>query len=202
MESDRNQFDESVGRLVYEDLVHLTFLAGRGLSIGELMRRFLKTLRPRIPARGLWLYDPSGLVARSAEDDDPDPPTPDLRWRGMLAEREADDRLVISIHQDVSLICRLAPEAAPGRAADVLALSARILALAWQAEAVAAAGDLKEDYRIALEDFRRRWLSALLERHQGNITACAEASGLSRMAIYDMRKRLGIRDRNPDACGP
>ncbi len=182
--------DESVGRLVYEDLVHLTYLAGRGLTLPRLMDRFLAAMAPRIPAEGLWLYGEQGLIARQVLAGVRDEPPPPLHWRGLVPELRADQRLVASVLPDVVLVCAVG-DGAIGRARDVVGLFSRMLALAWQAETVALSGVFVDSYRAAKDAFRQHWLAALLDRHDHNVSASARASGLSRVSLYALIKRYG-----------
>jgi transcriptional regulator of acetoin/glycerol metabolism len=47
--------------------------------------------------------------------------------------------------------------------------------------------------RRRLEDaFERRFLGALLERHDWNVSAVSRAARLDRMTIYKMLSRLGL----------
>ena len=48
-----------------------------------------------------------------------------------------------------------------------------------------------------VDEFDRRFMSALLERHDGNISAAARATGVDRMSIYKLLQRLGL-DRDDD----
>jgi transcriptional regulator of acetoin/glycerol metabolism len=41
-------------------------------------------------------------------------------------------------------------------------------------------------------EFERRYISALLEVHNGNISAAARAAGIDRMSIHKMLHRLGL----------
>ncbi len=43
-----------------------------------------------------------------------------------------------------------------------------------------------------VDEFDRRYLSALLEAHDNNISAAARAAGIERMSIYKMIRRLGL----------
>jgi len=43
-----------------------------------------------------------------------------------------------------------------------------------------------------VDEFDRRYLQALLEAHDGNISAAARAAGIERMSIYKMIRRLGL----------
>lgn len=187
--------DDSISRVVYEELVQLTFLAGSGLSLPKLMTRFLKAFRPRIPARGLWLFDGSGCLAHDSDGSLTPPPPASLAWCGLGIRSQTDDVLEICIIPEVVLVCL--PLAANQRTRDVLALFARILALAWQAEAVSCAGVFVDDYKTAKTSFKRHWLQALLDRHDGNVAASARSSGLSRTALYELMRLTGIATRTP-----
>ena len=50
----------------------------------------------------------------------------------------------------------------------------------------------KEARRLLETEFERRFLSALLARHDWNISAVARAARLDRMTIYKMLTRLGL----------
>ena len=43
-----------------------------------------------------------------------------------------------------------------------------------------------------VEDFERRYIKALLEAHDGNISAAARATGIDRMSIHKILNRLGL----------
>ena len=187
--------DDSISRIVYEELVQLTFLAGSGLSLPRLMTRFLKAFRPRIPAQGLWLFDASGCLAQDADDGPLPPPPVTLAWQGLGVRARADGLVEIGVLPEVVLVCR--PLTANQRTNDVLALFARMLALAWQAEAVSCAGVFVDDYKTAKTAFKRQWLQALLDRHDGNVTASARASGVSRTALYELMRVTGVTIRDP-----
>ncbi|HWM85196.1 MAG TPA: helix-turn-helix domain-containing protein, partial [Kofleriaceae bacterium] len=50
----------------------------------------------------------------------------------------------------------------------------------------------KEARRLLEVEFERRFLSALLARHDWNISAVARAARLDRMTVYKMLSRLGL----------
>ena len=60
--------------------------------------------------------------------------------------------------------------------------------------------DLAVPFKVAkqhlVDDFDRRYLAALLEAHQGNISAAARTAGVDRMSIYKMMRRLGISEHD------
>ncbi len=178
--------------MVYEELVRLTFLSGRGLTLPKLMERFLRTIRPRIPARGIWLHASAGLVAGDADPGVAAPPAPDLGWRGLRPEHRADGRLIASVLPEVVVDCLVAGTATE-RAGEVVILFARILALAWQAETVACPEFFVDDYKTAKANFQKRWLVDLLARYEGNVSACARVAGLSRVTLYDLMRDHGLR---------
>jgi DNA-binding NtrC family response regulator len=57
--------------------------------------------------------------------------------------------------------------------------------------------DLSIPFRDAkkrvIDEFDRRWVTALLEKYDGNVTLAARAAGLDRMSIYKLLRRLNIR---------
>ena len=56
--------------------------------------------------------------------------------------------------------------------------------------------DIDVPFKVAkqklVDEFDRRYLAALLEAHDGNISAAARAAGIERMSIYKMIRRLGL----------
>jgi len=62
----------------------------------------------------------------------------------------------------------------------------------------AAVIDLSVPFRDAkqrvVDDFDRRYITALLQKHGGNVSAAARAAGLDRMSIYKAIQRLGLGD--------
>jgi len=55
----------------------------------------------------------------------------------------------------------------------------------------------KEAKQKLVDEFDRRYLTALLEAHDNNISAAARAAGIERMSIYKMIRRLGL-DKEAD----
>ena len=51
---------------------------------------------------------------------------------------------------------------------------------------------VQEAKQKLVDEFDRRYLEALLEAHDGNISAAARAAGIERMSIYKMIRRLGL----------
>lgn len=52
---------------------------------------------------------------------------------------------------------------------------------------------LKEARQRLLDDFEQRYLEALLERHDGNVSAAARQAGLSRVSLYALLRKAGLR---------
>jgi DNA-binding NtrC family response regulator len=51
----------------------------------------------------------------------------------------------------------------------------------------------KEAKQQLVEDFERRYVTELLEKHGGNVSAAARAAGIDRMSIHKILNRLGIK---------
>src|SRR5262249_59214564 len=69
--------------------------------------------------------------------------------------------------------------------------------------------DIDVPFKVAkqklVDEFDRRYLEALLEAHDNNISAAARAAGIERMSIYKMIRRLGLDKadvRNGNGNGP
>ena len=65
--------------------------------------------------------------------------------------------------------------------------------------------DISVPFKTAKQDlvdeFDRRYLRAMLEAHDGNISAAARAAGIERMSIYKMIRRLGLDKGGEDRDG-
>lgn len=59
-------------------------------------------------------------------------------------------------------------------------------------EAPATTGSFHEAKDAVIQGFERAYVRALLERHQGQVTAAAREAGLSRPALYALMKRAGL----------
>jgi hypothetical protein len=185
--------DESLGLGVYEDLVRLTFLCGRGLATEDLLGRFLATMRPSVPASGAWLYRDGQVLASSAAPTAMPPPAPPADLPILVPTVNADRLVSTWVLPGLMLTCRVdAPTRRHQRACDVIGLFARIIALAWQAENVAAGESWPDDYVAAKNRFKRSWLAELVRRHRGNLSAASRASGISRTYLYDNMHALGL----------
>jgi two-component system response regulator GlrR len=62
--------------------------------------------------------------------------------------------------------------------------------------------DLSVPFRIAkqrvVDTFERRYLTALFDAHEGNVSAAARTAGLDRMSLYKAMSRLGLGGRNEE----
>lgn len=183
--------EESVGRSTYENLVRLTFLCGRGLGPEELARRFIAAIRPCIPARGVWLFQGERLVAADHEPGERKPSHPGMLPPGLAPQVDDNGRIDAPVLPGMVMVCRLAG-GSEQRATDVVCLSARVIALAWQAELVARDEPWDDDYLAAKAVFKRRWLRSLVRRHGDNLSAAARAAGLSRSSLYAMLEEAGL----------
>jgi two-component system, NtrC family, response regulator GlrR len=50
-----------------------------------------------------------------------------------------------------------------------------------------------EARRLALDDFERRYLRALLEQHQGKVSQAASGADMDRVYLYRLLRRHGIK---------
>jgi hypothetical protein len=185
---------DTVSSGVYQDLIQLTFLCGRGLPLEQLMARFLEQLRPAIPADGLWLHADGALVARSADEGVADLEPPPVPKSLAIPVEQGGGVLVAFVAPGVTVACHaVAPTAR--RAKDVMMMLARIVGLAWRAEAVARSFEPDDDYHRAKAAFEKRWLTRLLDRTKGNVSEAARLGGLSRVYLYEMMKRYELKPR-------
>ncbi len=183
--------EDSVGSSVYEGLVRLTFLCGRGLPLPELMQRFLVAMQPHVPAEGLWLYDHDQLVAHCNPSGLAVPPPPPALPANLAAMIGADGLVRAHVLPHLGLVVRAQGEAT-ARTRDVVTLQARLLAMAWYSETRPDPEITQDDYQTAKKVFKQRWLRALLTRHPSP-TAAAQAAGISRASLYAQMEKCGIR---------
>jgi hypothetical protein len=190
--------EESIGRSTYEGLVRLTFLCGRGLEPEELVRRFLVAMRDSVPAQGMWLFQSGRLIACDHEPGLRQPKVPESLPPGLGPQVDGD-LIWVAVLPEMMLGCRVAAGSVQ-RAADVVTLVGRIIALAWQAEMVSRDEVWDDDYLAAKSTFKRRWLRTLLKRNGGVVSSAARAAGLSRGTFYAMMDQVGARECSGDAA--
>jgi DNA-binding NtrC family response regulator len=106
-------------------------------------------------------------------------------WPGNVRElRNVLERAVLFKQpvREPSVIAGIAPAGARGAGASP--------------DEVRAAIDLKVPFKVAKQDlideFERRYVTALLAEHGGNISAAARAAGIDRMSIHKILTRLGM----------
>lgn len=184
--------EETVGRSTYENLVRLTFLCGRGLEPAELLRRFLAAMRDCVPATGMWVFQGGRIIAADAARGVRAPKAPSTIMPGLAPQVNDDNEVVAPVLPEMLLVCRLG-HGSVQRAADVVSLMARVIALAWQAEMLAHDEAWDDDYLAAKAMFKRRWIRSVVRRHGGNISAAARAGGLSRGTFYGMMEQVGVQ---------
>ena len=65
--------------------------------------------------------------------------------------------------------------------------------------------DVAVPFKVAkqrlVDEFDRRYLEALMQTHDGNISAAARAAGVDRMSIYKMMRRLGVSGADANGNG-
>jgi hypothetical protein len=188
------QHESHGSRAIYQDLVQLTFLVGRGMPLEELLTKFLSAMRPRIPARGLWLFRGSQLMASDAEPDTAAPAAPATVPPTHQVQIGADDPLLGQIcvmPPSMVLVVRFTGDRVE-RAGDIMLLCSRLLALAWQCEQFSQLEPIFDDYQLSKMQFKRRFLQRLLNRYRGNVSAASAAAKLSRAALYKMLEQCGM----------
>lgn len=184
--------EETVGRSTYENLVRLTFLCGRGLEPAELLRRFLSAMRDSVPATGMWVFQGGKIIAADAERGVRAPRAPGTVPPGLAPQVDDKGEVVVPVLPEMVLVCRLGSGSVQ-RAADVVSLMARVIALVWQAEMLAHDEAWDDDYLAAKAMFKRRWIRSVVRRHGGNFSAAARAGGLSRGTFYNMMEQVGVQ---------
>jgi DNA-binding NtrC family response regulator len=96
----------------------------------------------------------------------------------------------------------------PGREPSVIAPAPEARDFAPAAGARDAAAEVRAPidptvpFKVAkqelIDEFERRYVRALLERHGGNVSAAARAAGIDRMSIHKMLNRLGMDRETTD----
>jgi len=54
----------------------------------------------------------------------------------------------------------------------------------------------RETRSVFEHEFEQRYVSWLLDKHAGNISAAARAAKMDRKHLHDLARRHGLRDRN------
>jgi hypothetical protein len=168
--------DDTLGKAAYADLVQLSYLAGCGLTLPVLSARCLRLIATVIPAGELWLWHGQRLVAQHGPTA-PAPGAPDLIPHGCLA---------LEVGPGWHGMVRPFPIPRGESVRDACSLAGRMLGLVLTAEGHLGPGGI-DDYRTAKDAFQKAWLHRLMERYEGNVSRAAQASGLSRGRLHELK---------------
>jgi transcriptional regulator with GAF, ATPase, and Fis domain len=147
-------------------------LRSRREDVPPLVERFLELARKRDPAAASITLSPTTMAALSAHD-----------WPGNVRElRNVLDRAIYMASAGGEQEARLVD-----------------LPVSPSAHVSAATGfEPGQSYREVREhfesEFERRYVSWLLERHAGNISAAAREAKMDRKHLYDLARRHGLRE--------
>jgi transcriptional regulator with GAF, ATPase, and Fis domain len=147
-------------------------LRSRREDIPPLVDRFLELAKKRDPSAAGMTLSTSTIASLSAHD-----------WPGNVRElRNVLDRAIYI--------------ATAGGEQDVRLVDLPVTATATaHASPSFDAGKSYRDIREQFEsDFERRYVSWLLERHGGNISAAAREAKMDRKHLYDLARRHGLRE--------
>jgi two-component system, NtrC family, nitrogen regulation response regulator GlnG len=117
-----------------------------------------------------------------------------LLARHFVKETQGE-KAVISAMTMAGLQC----ESWPGNVRELRNAVERALALGRPKRAAAAAGtSFKQAREWLVQQFEREYLSEILERHAGNISAAARESGLSRSQFYRLLWQHGLAEKDEE----
>src|SRR5690349_10306852 len=148
-------------------------LRSRREDIPPLVERFLELARKRDPAASSITLSPATVQALTAHD-----------WPGNVRElRNVLDRAIYI--------------ATAGGENEARIVDLPVTATASHAsQASFGAGKSYREVREEFEsDFEKRYVSWLLDRHGGNISAAAREARMDRKHLYDLARRHGVRRR-------
>jgi transcriptional regulator with GAF, ATPase, and Fis domain len=148
-------------------------LRSRREDIPPLVERFLELARKRDPAASSITLSPATVQALTAHD-----------WPGNVRElRNVLDRAIYI--------------ATAGGEDEARIVDLPVTATAsHESKASFEAGKSYREVREEFEtDFEKRYVSWLLERHGGNISAAAREARMDRKHLYDLARRHGVRRR-------
>ncbi len=147
-------------------------LRARREDVPSLVERFLELARKRDPAAASVTLSPSTIAALAAHD-----------WPGNVRElRNVLDR---------AIYMATAGGENEARIVDLPVAAQASHGLAPCFEAGKSYREVREQYE---SDFERRYVSWLLERHSGNISAAAREARMDRKHLYDLARRHGLRE--------
>jgi transcriptional regulator with GAF, ATPase, and Fis domain len=147
-------------------------LRARREDVPSLVERFLELARKRDPAAASVTLSPSTIAALAAHD-----------WPGNVRElRNVLDR---------AIYMATAGGENEARIVDLPVAAQASHGLTPCFEAGKSYREVREQYE---SDFERRYVSWLLERHSGNISAAAREARMDRKHLYDLARRHGLRE--------
>ena len=147
-------------------------LRARREDIPALVDRFLDLARKRDPAASSITLSPTTVAALAAHD-----------WPGNVRElRNVLDRAIYIATAGGEHEARIVdlPVAAQASHGDAMCF-----------EAGKSYREVREQYET---EFERRYVSWLLDRHAGNISAAAREARMDRKHLYDLARRHGLRE--------
>src|SRR3954471_1609060 len=147
-------------------------LRARREDVPSLVERFLELARKRDPAAASVMLSPSTVAALAAHD-----------WPGNVRElRNVLDR---------AIYMATAGGENEARIVDLPVAAQASHGLVPCFEAGKSYREVREQYET---DFERRYVSWLLERHAGKISAAAREARMDRKHLYDLARRHGLRE--------
>jgi transcriptional regulator with GAF, ATPase, and Fis domain len=147
-------------------------LRARREDVPSLVERFLELARKRDPAAASVTLSPTTVAALAAHD-----------WPGNVRElRNVLDR---------AIYMATAGGENEARIVDLPVAAQASQSLVPCFEAGKSYREVRERYEA---DFERRYVSWLLERHGGNISAAAREARMDRKHLYDLARRHGLRE--------
>ncbi len=149
-------------------------LRTRREDVPALVERFLEVARKRDPAAGSISLSRETLAALSAHD-----------WPGNVRElRNVLDRAIYIAtaggEREVRLLDLPVSASTPGSAREPVS----------EFSAGKSYREVRSDFEA---EFERRYVSWLLDRHSGNISAAAREAKMDRKHLYDLARKHGLR---------
>jgi transcriptional regulator with GAF, ATPase, and Fis domain len=149
-------------------------LRTRREDVPALVERFLDVAKKRDPAAGSISLSRETLAALSAHD-----------WPGNVRElRNVLDRAIYIAtaggEREVRLLDLPVSASAPGSAREPVS----------EFSAGKSYREIRSDFEA---EFERRYVSWLLDRHSGNISAAAREAKMDRKHLYDLARKHGLR---------
>ena len=171
-EVERGKFREDLYYRLAVVPVTVPPLRSRREDIPPLVQRFLELAKKRDPAAGAITLSSSTVAALAAHD-----------WPGNVRElRNVLDR---------AIYVATAGGEAEARIVDLPVTASAAHGDQGTFEAGKSYREIREQFEA---DFERRYVSWLLDRHAGNISAAAREARMDRKHLYDLARRHGLRE--------